>query len=66
MSQVLSKEEIDKLIDRMFDEQIICRYCSYSSLGCKSIIKSDGGGNPIYPPCCDNDMKTERLTFINI
>lgn len=61
MSVILSKEEISKLIDKMFDEQSICKYCIYYSLGCDGEIKPDGSGNPIYPPCCDSDMKDGEI-----
>ena len=60
MSVILSKEEISKLIDKMFDEQSICKYCMYSD-GCEGEVRSDGSGNPIYPPCCDNDMKDGEI-----
>ena len=59
----ITKEEQDKIIDKMFDEQIICNYCKYS-YGCDGAIRSDGGGSPIYPPCCDNDMKDGEINVL--
>lgn len=56
----LNKEEIDRIIDKLFDEQIACNYCCYND-DCKGSITSDGNGNPIYPFCCENDMKDGEI-----
>ena len=59
----ITKEEQDKIIDKMFDEQTICDYCKYSYV-CDGAMHLDGGGNPIYPPCCDNDMKDGEIDVL--
>ena len=60
MHRILNKEEIDKIIDKIFDEQYACDYCCYSS-ECDGNVKASGDGTPTYPPCCDYDMKNGEI-----
>ena len=47
MNEILSKEELSNLIDKMIENNSICQYCNYL------------GG--IYPYCADNDMKNGEI-----
>ena len=64
MNEILSKEELSKIIDKMAKDDILCKYCEYQlfyDCNCEDWVKSDGSGNPIYPYCADNDMKNGEI-----
>lgn len=45
--------DVREIIDSL-DGKELCKYCSYGiHYDCDGGIKSDGAGNPIYPPCSD-------------
>ena len=62
MNEILNKEEISKIIDKMGKDDILCKYCDYQLFyDCECGVKPDGDGNPIYPYCADNDMKNGEI-----
>lgn len=44
-------KDVQEIIKRLDGEEL-CKYCSYST-DCDGGVRSDGAGNPIYPPCTD-------------
>lgn len=46
-------KSIENIIGNLIDDEH-CTYCIWSYI-CPKGMKSDGGGNPIYPPCCDDE-----------
>ena len=62
MNEILSKEEISKIIDKMAKDDILCKYCEYQLFyDCEGGVKADSSGSPIYPYCADNDMKNGEI-----
>ena len=44
---------VEEIMDSLSGEEL-CKYCRYSiDYDCDGGVRSDGAGNPIYPPCAD-------------
>jgi len=54
MPQTELEEKLKRLIR---PGELYEAYCKYSAdCNCGGGIRSDGGGNPIFPPCADGDL----------
>jgi hypothetical protein len=49
----LSTEQLHEKASELGIEE--CKYCKFRS-DCKGGMSSDGGGNPVYPPCSDGEF----------
>lgn len=44
---------VEEIMDSLSGEEL-CKYCRYGiDYDCNGGARSDGAGNPIYPPCAD-------------
>lgn len=49
----MSDVNVEEIMDTLDGEEL-CKYCRYGiDYDCDGGIRSDGAGNPIYPPCTD-------------
>lgn len=49
----MSEVNVGEITESLSEEEL-CKYCKYSIYhDCNGGVRSDGAGNPIYPPCAD-------------
>lgn len=49
----MSDVNVEEIIDSLSGEEL-CKYCRHGiDHDCGGGVRSDGAGNPIYPPCAD-------------
>lgn len=58
----MSNLNVEEIMDSLSEEEL-CKYCRYGiNYDCNGGIKSDGAGNPIYPPC-DNGLNEDDFVL---
>lgn len=49
----MSDVNVEEIMDSLSEEEL-CKYCKHGiCYDCNGGVRSDGAGNPIYPPCAD-------------
>lgn len=49
----MSEVNVGEIIESLSEEEL-CKYCKHGiCYDCNGGVRSDGAGNPIYPPCAD-------------